>query len=122
MTGFTWAPSASRRGNTIYDKWRAATTASSGVELSRRLHLFLLRASAASLGAQPGMTDRLLEQNRGAPATMLSGATQAVDKLLATQPLKVPVSWFTVFGRRGQLRARFAVYKAIKPKDVNGTW
>src|SRR5258708_13985210 len=45
---------------------------------------------------------------------------QAVDKLLATQPLKIPVMLVHSLWDAEDSYGAIAVYKAIKPKDVKG--
>ena len=45
---------------------------------------------------------------------------QAMDKLLAAQPLKVPVMLVASMWDQEDIYGAIAMYKALKPKDVNG--
>ncbi len=61
----------------------------------------------------------LLEQTRRSiPAYDASGSDQAVDKMLAAQPLKVPVMLVHSLWDQEDIYGAPAVYKAIKPKDT----
>jgi uncharacterized protein len=52
------------------------------------------------------------------PATTLSGAIRPVDRVLAAEPLKVPVMLVDSLWDQEDIYGAMAVYKAIKPKDT----
>ncbi len=47
---------------------------------------------------------------------------QAVDRVLAAQPLKVPVMLVASLWDQEDIYGAMAVYKAIKPKDTHNDW
>ena len=67
---------------------------------------------------RPG-AGRLLAQDSGASRYDAFWRDQAVDKLLAAQPLKVPVMLVHSLWDQEDIYGAIAVYKAIKPKDTN---
>jgi len=84
-----------------YDEWMAAGSAG---EMGR-LH-----------GAeQVGFWRKILEH----PSYDAWWRDQAVDKILADQPLKVPVMLVDSLWDQEDIYGAIAVYKAIKPKDIN---
>ena len=83
--------------------------------------LFMQAGSAGDLGRnhgleQIGFWNKILAH----PSYDAFWSDQAVDKLLATQPLKVPVMLVHSLWDAEDSYGAIAVYKAIKPKDVNG--
>jgi putative CocE/NonD family hydrolase len=82
--------------------------------------MFLDAGSAGALGRQYGMEqlgfwNKLLAH----PAYDAFWQDQAVDKLLAAQPLKVPVMLVDSEWDQEDIYGALAVYKAIKPKDIH---
>jgi putative CocE/NonD family hydrolase len=82
--------------------------------------MFLDAGSAGALGRRYGMEqlgfwNKLLAH----PAYDAFWQDQAVDKVLAAQPLKVPVMLVDSEWDQEDIYGAMAVYKAIKPKDVN---
>ncbi|MGA0588741.1 CocE/NonD family hydrolase [Dyella sp. KRB-257] len=84
--------------------------------------LYLRAGSAGELARQHGM------QQLGFWQKMLEHTEydafwqdQAVDKLLAKEPLKVPVMLVHSLWDQEDIYGAIAVYKAIKPKDTTGT-
>jgi putative CocE/NonD family hydrolase len=80
---------------------------------------FLAAGSAGELGRRHGLEQvgfwrKLLEH----PAYDAFWREQAVDKLLAAQPLKVPVMLVHSLWDQEDIYGAMAVYKAIKPKDT----
>jgi hypothetical protein len=83
--------------------------------------LFLQSGSAGELGRSHGMQQIGFWNKIAAhPAYDAFWSDQAVDKLLATQPLKVPVMLVHSLWDAEDIYGAIAVYRAIKPKDVNG--
>ena len=83
--------------------------------------LFLQAGSAAELGRSHGMQQiGFWSKIVAHPDYDAFWSDQAVDKLLATQPLKVPVMLVHSLWDAEDSYGAIAVYKAIKPKDVNG--
>jgi putative CocE/NonD family hydrolase len=83
--------------------------------------LFLQAGSAAELGRSHGMQQiGFWNKIVAHPDYDPFWSDQAVDKLLATQPLKVPVMLVHSLWDAEDSYGAIAVYKAIKPKDVNG--
>src|SRR6266853_1176965 len=81
--------------------------------------LFMQGGSAGELGRlhgleQVGFWRKLLEH----PNYDAFWRNQAIDKLLATQPLKVPVMLVHSLWDQEDIYGDIAVYKAIKPKDT----
>ncbi len=83
--------------------------------------LFMHYGSAGALGQAYGMQqlgfwNKLLAH----PAYDAFWRDQAVDKLLAAQPLTVPVMLVHSLWDQEDIYGALAVYRAIKPKDSNG--
>ncbi len=81
---------------------------------------YMRAGSAGELGRQRGMEQigfwkKLLEH----PSYDAFWQDQAVDKILAKQPLKVPVMLVHSLWDQEDIYGAIAVYKAIKPKDTN---
>ena len=81
--------------------------------------MFMQAGSAGELGRRRGLEQvgfwrKLLEH----PAYDAFWRDQAVDKLLAAQPLKVPVMLVHSLWDQEDIYGAIAVYKAIKPKDT----
>jgi putative CocE/NonD family hydrolase len=81
---------------------------------------FMEAVSAGELGRRRGMEQlgfwrKLLEH----PAYDAFWQGQAVDKILAAQPLKVPVMLVHSLWDQEDIYGDIAVYKAIEPKDTN---
>jgi len=84
--------------------------------------LFLQAGSAGELGRSHGMQQiGFWNKIVAHPDYDAFWSDQAVDKLLATQPLKVPVMLVHSLWDAEDSYGAIAVYKAIKPKDVNGS-
>ena len=82
--------------------------------------MFMEAGSAGELGRRRGLEQvgfwrKLLEH----PAYDKWWQDQAVDKILAAQPLKVPVMLVHSLWDQEDIYGDIAVYKAIKPKDTN---
>jgi hypothetical protein len=82
---------------------------------------FMQAGSAGELGRQRGLEQvgfwrKILEH----PAYDAFWREQAVDKLLAAQPLNVPVMLVHSLWDQEDIYGAMAVYKAIKPKDTAG--
>jgi putative CocE/NonD family hydrolase len=82
--------------------------------------MFMEAGSAGELGKRRGLEQvgfwrKLLEH----PAYDAWWQDQAVDKILAAQPLKVPVMLVHSLWDQEDIYGDIAVYKAIKPKDTN---
>jgi uncharacterized protein len=82
--------------------------------------LYLEGGSAGELGKahgleQVGFWNRILAH----PSYDSWWSQQAMDKILAAQPLKVPVMLVHSLWDQEDIYGAIAVYKAIKPKDVN---
>jgi uncharacterized protein len=83
--------------------------------------LFMQAGSAGALGKQYGMEqlgfwNKLLAH----PAYDAFWRDQAVDRLLAGRPLKVPVMLVHSLWDQEDIYGALAVYRAIKPKDTGG--
>jgi putative CocE/NonD family hydrolase len=83
--------------------------------------MFLEAGSAGELGRRRGLEQigfwrKLLEH----PSYDAFWRDQAVDKLLAAQPLKVPVMLVHSLWDQEDIYGAIAVYKAIKPNDTAG--
>jgi putative CocE/NonD family hydrolase len=81
---------------------------------------FMAAGSAGDLGRlhgleQVGFWRQILEH----PAYDAYWRDQAVDKILAAQPLKVPVMLVHSLWDQEDIYGAIAVYKALKPKDTN---
>ena len=82
---------------------------------------YLSAGSAGELGRQHGLTqigfwNKILAH----PSYDAFWSEQAVDKILAAQPLKVPVMLVHSLWDAEDSYGAIAVYNAIKPKDVSG--
>lgn len=82
--------------------------------------MFMEAGSAGELGRRRGLEQvgfwrKLLEH----PSYDAYWQDQAVDKILAAQPLKVPVMLVHSLWDQEDIYGDIAVYKAIKPKDKN---
>jgi putative CocE/NonD family hydrolase len=82
--------------------------------------LFMQSVSAGELGKlhgleQAGFWRKILEH----PTYDAFWRDQAVDRILAEQPLKVPVMLVDSLWDQEDIYGAIAVYKAIKPKDTN---
>jgi putative CocE/NonD family hydrolase len=82
--------------------------------------MFMEAGSAGELGRRRGLEQvgfwrKILEH----PAYDAYWRDQAVDKILASQPLKVPVMLVHSLWDQEDIYGDIAVYKAIKPKDKN---
>jgi putative CocE/NonD family hydrolase len=82
--------------------------------------MFMEAGSAGELGRRRGLEQigfwrKLLEH----PSYDAWWQDQAVDKILAAQPLKVPVMLVHSLWDQEDIYGDIAVYKAIKPKDTN---
>jgi putative CocE/NonD family hydrolase len=82
--------------------------------------MFVQAVSAGELGRRRGLEQvgfwrKILEH----PSYDAFWREQAVDKLLAAQPLKVPVMLVHSLWDQEDIYGDIAVYKAIKPKDTN---
>ena len=82
--------------------------------------MFMEAGSAGELGKRRGLEQvgfwrKLLEH----PAYDAFWQDQAVDKILAAQPLKVPVMLVHSLWDQEDIYGDIAVYKAIEPKDTN---
>jgi uncharacterized protein len=82
--------------------------------------MFMQAGSAGELGRRRGLEQvgfwrKLLEH----PSYDAFWRDQAVDKILATQPLRVPVMLVHSLWDQEDIYGDIAVYKAIKPKDTN---
>ena len=83
--------------------------------------LFLQAGSAGELGHSHGMQQiGFWTKIVAHPAYDAFWSEQAVDKLLATQPLNVPVMLVHSLWDAEDSYGAVAVYQAIKPKDTNG--
>jgi putative CocE/NonD family hydrolase len=84
--------------------------------------MFLAAGSAGELGRRHGMEQLGFWQKVLAhPAYDAFWSDQAVDKLLAAQPLKVPVMLVHSLWDQEDIYGAQAVYRAIKPKDGSGS-
>jgi putative CocE/NonD family hydrolase len=82
--------------------------------------MFMEAGSAGELGRRRGLDQvgfwrKILEH----PSYDSFWRDQAVDKILAAQPLNVPVMLVDSLWDQEDIYGAIAVYKAIKPKDVN---
>ncbi|HWX56250.1 MAG TPA: CocE/NonD family hydrolase [Verrucomicrobiae bacterium] len=82
--------------------------------------MFMEAGSAGELGRRRGLDQvgfwrKILEH----PSYDAFWRDQAVDKILAAQPLNVPVMLVDSLWDQEDIYGAIAVYKAIKPKDVN---
>ncbi|HEX2598952.1 MAG TPA: CocE/NonD family hydrolase, partial [Terriglobales bacterium] len=82
--------------------------------------MFMNAGSAGELGRrhkleQVGFWRKLLEH----PSYDAFWQNQAMDKILASQPLKVPVMLVDSLWDQEDIYGAIAIYKAIKPKDTN---
>ncbi len=82
--------------------------------------MFMEAGSAGDLGRSRGLEQigfwrKILEH----PSYDAFWRDQAVDRILATQPLKVPVMLVHSLWDQEDIYGALAIYKAIKPKDTN---
>ena len=83
--------------------------------------LYLRAGSAGELAHQHGMEQLpFWKKVLAHPAYDSFWQDQAVDKLLAREPLKVPVMLVHSLWDQEDIYGAIAVYKAIKPKDTSG--
>ncbi|WP_458069838.1 CocE/NonD family hydrolase [Rhodanobacter sp. BL-MT-08] len=83
--------------------------------------LFMQAGSAGELGRQYGMTQLgFWNKVLAHPAYDAFWSDQAVDKVLATLPLKVPVMLVHSLWDQEDSYGALAVYRAIKPNDSSG--
>ena len=81
---------------------------------------FLRAGSAGELGRQHGM-DQIgfwQQDHRSTRPTTASGRDQAMDRILAGQPLKVPVMLVDSLWDAEDIYGAPAVYRALEPKDA----
>jgi uncharacterized protein len=82
--------------------------------------MFLEAGSAGTLGQRHGMeTIGFWRKILAHPSYDAFWREQAVDQVLATQPLKVPVMLVHSLWDQEDIYGAIAVYKAIKPKDTS---
>src|SRR5258708_21468637 len=82
--------------------------------------MFMEAGSAGELGRQRGRDQIGFWQKLLAhPSYDAFWREQAMDKILAAQPLKVPVMLVDSLWDQEDIYGAMAVYKAIKPKDTN---
>src|SRR5467141_3156504 len=82
--------------------------------------MYMQAGSAGELGRRRGLEQvgfwpKLLEH----PSYDAFWQQQAMDKILAVQPLKVPTMLVNSLWDQEDIYGAIAVYKAIKPKDIN---
>ena len=120
-TGFTTAPFASRACPTSTIRRRRAVTRPSGGRATSTTTTCSWRpGSAGELGRRRGLEQvgfwrKILEH----PSYDAFWRDQAVDKILAAQPLKVPVMLVHSLWDQEDIYGAIAVYKAIEPKDTD---
>jgi putative CocE/NonD family hydrolase len=107
--GYIWEQEATRDNKAKwwtghFDDYDVYMEAGSAGELGRRHAL-----------EQVGFWRRILEH----PSYDAFWSDQAIDKILAGQPLKVPVMLVHSLWDQEDIYGAIAVYKAIKPKDTN---
>jgi len=82
--------------------------------------LYMSKGSAGALGASRGMQQvGFWNQILVHPSYDAWWQEQAMDKILARQPLKVPTMLVSSLWDQEDIYGAMAVYDAIKPKDVN---
>ncbi len=82
--------------------------------------MFMQAGSAGELGRQHGLEQvGFWRKILAHPSYDSFWRDQAVDKILATQPLQVPVMLVDSLWDQEDIYGAIAVYKAIKPKDTN---
>jgi len=82
--------------------------------------MFMQAGSAGELGRKHGLEQAGFWQKLLAhPSYDAFWRDQAMDKILAAQPLKVPVMLVDSLWDQEDIYGAIAVYKAIKPKDTN---
>ncbi|MGA9838641.1 MAG: CocE/NonD family hydrolase, partial [Gemmatimonadaceae bacterium] len=82
--------------------------------------VYMSAGSAGALGASRGMQQvGFWNQILAHPSYDAWWQDQAMDKILAKQPLKVPVMLVSSLWDQEDIYGAIAVYDAIKPKDVN---
>ena len=85
--------------------------------------MFMTAGSAGELGRRRGLEQvgfwrKILEH----PSYDAFWQQQAMDKVLAAQPLKVPTMLVHSLWDQEDIYGAMAVYKALKPKDTTTTW
>ncbi len=82
--------------------------------------MFMQAGSAGELGRRRGLEQvGFWQKILGHPSYDAFWRDQAVDQILAAQPLKVPVMLVHSLWDQEDIYGAIAVYKAIKPKDTN---
>ena len=82
--------------------------------------MYLRAGSAGEMGRQRGLEQvGFWRKVIAHPSYDVFWQDQAVDKILAKQPLKVPVMLVHSLWDQEDIYGAIAVYKAIKPKDIN---
>jgi uncharacterized protein len=82
--------------------------------------MFMQAGSAGELGRRRGLEQvGFWQKILGHPTYDAFWRDQAVDRILAAQPLKVPVMLVHSLWDQEDIYGAIAVYKAIKPKDTN---
>jgi len=82
--------------------------------------MFMQAGSAGELGREHGLEQvGFWRKILAHPSYDSFWSDQAVDKILATQPLQVPVMLVDSLWDQEDIYGAIAVYKAIKPKDTN---
>ena len=82
--------------------------------------MFMQAGSAGKLGREHGLEQvGFWRKILAHPSYDAFWRDQAVDKILATQPLQVPVMLVDSLWDQEDIYGAIAVYKAIKPKDTN---
>src|SRR5579872_602902 len=82
--------------------------------------MFMQAGSAGELGREHGLEQvGFWRKILAHPSYDAFWRDQAVDKILATQPLQVPVMLVDSLWDQEDIYGAIAVYKAIKPKDTN---
>jgi putative CocE/NonD family hydrolase len=82
--------------------------------------MFMQAGSAGELGREHGLEQvGFWRKILAHPSYDSFWRDQAVDKILATQPLQVPVMLVDSLWDQEDIYGAIAVYKAIKPKDTN---
>ena len=120
MTGFTMVHSASKISRISTSRKQPAITAlNGGPDHFDDYDVYMSAGSAGELGRQHGLEQmgfwkKLLEH----PSYDSWWQQQAMDKILAAQPLKVPVMLVDSLWDQEDIYGAPAVYKAIKPKDT----
>lgn len=104
----------------VYDQVNSRDNSINWVETSTDQYDFYLKAgSASALGKSRGMDQNgFFRKLLAHPAYDAFWQQQAVDKLLAKEPLKVPVMLVHGLWDQEDIYGAMAVYNAIEPKDT----